>query len=90
MKQPNKRFALCVDNTDYAVSLIVNKVYAILPDPADLLRIVDESGEDYLYHQEEQFLPARISGQAASRAYPQPMTCLVASNVPLTGGRAKG
>lgn len=53
MKQPSKRFALCIDNTDYAASLIVNKVYAILPDPGaahdDLVRIVDESGEDYLY-----------------------------------------
>ena len=55
MKQPIKRFALCVDNTDYAAALIVNKVYPILPDPEaardDLLRIVDESGGDYLYHE---------------------------------------
>jgi len=54
MKQPTKSFALCVDNTDYEASLIVGKVYRILPDPRaakdDLIRIVDESGEDYLYH----------------------------------------
>ena len=35
-------------------SLIPGKVYRILPDPVaakdDLVRIVDESGEDYLYH----------------------------------------
>ncbi len=55
MKQSlTKPFALCVDNTDYKVSLICGKVYPILPDlmaaQDDLIRIVDESGEDYLYH----------------------------------------
>ncbi len=54
MKQPMKPFALCVDNTDYQASLVLGKVYRIMPDPKaardDLIRIVDESGEDYLYH----------------------------------------
>jgi hypothetical protein len=54
MKQPAKAFALCIDNTDYEASLIRGKVYRILPDPRaakdDFIRIVDESGEDYLYH----------------------------------------
>lgn len=54
MKQPAKHFALCVDNTDYEASLIPGKVYRLLPDPRaakdDFVRIVDESGEDYLYH----------------------------------------
>ena len=54
MKQPTKPFALCVDNTDYKASLIPGKVYRILPDlkaaKDDFVRIVDESGEDYLYH----------------------------------------
>lgn len=54
MKQPTKPFALCMDNADYRASLILGKVYRILPDPRaardDLVRIVDESGEDYLYH----------------------------------------
>jgi hypothetical protein len=54
MKQPTKPFALCVDNADYKASLILGKVYRIIPDPRaakdDLVRIVDESGEDYLYH----------------------------------------
>jgi hypothetical protein len=54
MKQPTKHFALCTDNTDYEASLIPGKVYRILPDPRaakdDFVRIVDESGEDYLYH----------------------------------------
>lgn len=54
MKPPTKPFALCIDNTDYEASLIRGKVYRILPDPRaakdDFVRIVDESGEDYLYH----------------------------------------
>jgi hypothetical protein len=39
---------------DYEASLILRKIYEIIPDELgdrdDLLRIVDESGEDYLYH----------------------------------------
>lgn len=54
MKQPSKPFALCVDNTGYKASLIPGKVYRLIPDARaakdDFVRIVDESGEDYLYH----------------------------------------
>ena len=54
MKAPSKPFALCIDNRGYRASLIPGKVYRILPDGRgakdDLVRIVDESGEDYLYH----------------------------------------
>ena len=54
MKTSPKQFVLCLDNTDYEASLIRGKVYRILADPSaakdDLVRIVDESGEDYLYH----------------------------------------
>jgi len=49
-----KRFALCLDNTDYQALLIAGKVYRILSDPEaerdDLVRIIGESGKDYLYH----------------------------------------
>jgi len=54
MRAPTKPFALCIDNTDYQASLIPGKVYRVVPDPRaakdDFVRIVDESGEDYLYH----------------------------------------
>jgi hypothetical protein len=57
MKESRKSFALCLDNTDYEASLIVGKVYPVLPDAKaakdDLVRIVDESGEDYLYHKSQ-------------------------------------
>ena len=53
MKRLSKRFALCLDNEGNEASLIVGKVYRVLPDARaakdDLVRIVDESGEDYLF-----------------------------------------
>ena len=54
MKQPIKPFALCINNDDYEASLILGKVYRLIPDQDaakdDFVRIVDESGEDYLFH----------------------------------------
>ncbi len=54
MTESKRRFAICVDNADYEASLILRKIYEIIADEAaagdDLLRIVDESEEDYLYH----------------------------------------
>ena len=49
-----KQFAICVNNKDYEASLIPRKIYEIIPDERaerdHFVRIVDESGEDYLYH----------------------------------------
>ena len=49
-----KIFVICIDNTDYEASLITRKVYEVIPDQQaekdDLIRVIDESGEDYLYH----------------------------------------
>ncbi len=47
------RFAVCVQNDGYEASLERNKIYVVLPDKdaendGDL-RVVDESGEDYLF-----------------------------------------
>ena len=54
MKRVTKRFALCLKNTGNEASLILGKVYRVVPDARagkdDLVRIVDESGEDYLFH----------------------------------------
>jgi hypothetical protein len=48
-----KQFVICIDNSGYPASLELHKVYAVLPDERaaidDFLRVVDESGEDYLY-----------------------------------------
>lgn len=57
-----KNYALCIDNSGYEASLILKKVYEVLVDKEaaqdDLIRIVDESGEDYLYHQSHFILVA--------------------------------
>lgn len=48
-----ENFVVCVSNDGYAVSLEPRKIYRVLPDRRasglGLLRVVDESGEDYLY-----------------------------------------
>jgi hypothetical protein len=47
------RFAICINNSEYPASLEVHKLYRVLPDDKAArdgdLRVVDESGEDYLY-----------------------------------------
>jgi hypothetical protein len=52
MKEPSVEFALCVKNDD-CDDLEVRKIYRLLPDEEaakeGYLRVVDESGEDYLY-----------------------------------------
>ena len=52
-KKPEAEFVVCLKNEGYVASLELHKIYRVLPDPqADKdgdLRIVDESGEDYLY-----------------------------------------
>lgn len=48
-----KRFAICIDNNGYEASLIPRKLYETIPDEQaeqdDFVRVIDESGEDYLY-----------------------------------------
>ncbi len=46
-------YVVCLGNEGYRSSLVVRKIYRVLPDPTAtkhrLLRIIDETGEDYLY-----------------------------------------
>ena len=57
MKRPSKQFALCLENEGNEASLILGKVYRVLPDARaakdDFVRIIDESGEDYLFHKSQ-------------------------------------
>ena len=52
-----RQFAVCLSNAGYKASLEVRKLYPVLEDAGaevdDLVRVIDESGEDYLY-------PARL------------------------------
>jgi len=53
MKRTEPRFVVCVKNKDYAASLELRKLYQVVSDEeaAKLhqIRVIDESGEDYLY-----------------------------------------
>jgi hypothetical protein len=54
-RSTRKQFVVCLRNDGYEVSLERRKIYQVLPD-ADAakhkqLRVIDESGEDYLYPQ---------------------------------------
>ena len=68
--EPQPRFVVCVNNKDYPASLELRKLYQIVPDDAAAkhhqLRVIDESGEDYLYP-EEYFVPVQLP-QAAEKA----------------------
>ncbi|OGA11484.1 MAG: hypothetical protein A3D95_01225 [Betaproteobacteria bacterium RIFCSPHIGHO2_12_FULL_69_13] len=52
-KSRTTHFAVCVDNRGYPASLELHKIYRVLPDDdAEAegdIRVIDESGEDYLY-----------------------------------------
>ena len=52
-----KRFVLCLRNGSYKASLEPRKIYRVVDDPQaearSLVRVIDESGEDYLF-------PARL------------------------------
>jgi hypothetical protein len=53
MRSSEKIFVICLQNKGYEVSLEPRKLYQVLPDPDAAkhrqLRVIDESGEDYLY-----------------------------------------
>lgn len=65
-KQPNSKpeFVVCINNGGYPASLELHKIYRVLPDEdaaADGdIRVVDESGEDYLYPASH-FAPVSVS-----------------------------
>ena len=66
----NHYFVVCVNNDDYAASLELRKLYEVLPDEEATkhgqLRIIDESGEDYLYP-ESFFAPVALPALSEER-----------------------
>jgi hypothetical protein len=66
---PAIRYVLCLDNEGYEASLVRRKVYRVVPDRAaedrGLVRVVDESGDDYLYAA-DLFVPIEVSAEAAA------------------------
>src|SRR5688572_12816944 len=59
-----QEYAVCINNSEYEVSLEHGKIYQVLPDTTGAdhgyLRVIDESGEDYLFDS-ERFFPITIS-----------------------------
>jgi len=49
----DKHFVVCVKNDEYEGALELRKIYEVLDDrdaePHEMIRVIDESGEDYLY-----------------------------------------
>ncbi len=70
MDPEHLEFVICIDNTSYSASLELRKAYPCLPDPQaakhQMIRVIDESGEDYLYP-EARFVRIELS-QPAARA----------------------
>ena len=60
---PDQQLVICIRNDQYPASLEVRKVYQALPDLVaaehHLVRIIDESGEDYLYP-DDYFMPVDL------------------------------
>ncbi len=58
-----RHFMICVDNRGYEASLEIRKIYEVIADKTaekhHQLRIIDESGEDYLFP-EDYFAPVRL------------------------------
>ena len=52
-RQQYPQFAVCINNEGYKASLELGKLYRIVPDKQaqthQLVRVIDESGEDYAY-----------------------------------------
>jgi hypothetical protein len=64
-------FVICVENKGYAASLELRKIYQVSPDKAasklHQIRVIDESGEDYLYP-EDYFVSVQLP-LAVERAF---------------------
>jgi hypothetical protein len=68
-------YALCLNNEGYEASLLVGKVYQVLPDAAaeqrGYLRVVDESGDDYAFATSRFYrldLPAAVAAELRQTA----------------------
>ena len=61
-------YVLCIDNGGYPESLEVRKIYPVLLDKVaesrKYLRVIDETGEDYLYPSKF-FVPIEVPPEAA-------------------------
>jgi hypothetical protein len=63
MSENSRQFAVCVRNEEHEESLELRKIYEIVDDPDaarhNMIRVIDEEGEDYLYPR-DWFLPIQL------------------------------
>jgi len=68
MSEQMTGFVMCIDNRGFAASLELRKVYRCKTDAEaaghGLVRVIDESGEDYLYPK-EMFEPVAVADTVA-------------------------
>jgi len=70
IKQKDKSLVhvVCIDNSDYPASLERHKIYRVVPDDDAAqdgdIRIIDESGEDYLYSA-DRFVPITVPAEVS-------------------------
>ncbi|HBY96593.1 MAG TPA: hypothetical protein DEP84_37060 [Chloroflexi bacterium] len=66
-QNPPPRFVLCINNKGYEDDLKLRTVYQVVPDEAaevsTYLRVIDETGEDYLYPA-AYFVPIEVPQEA--------------------------
>lgn len=64
----NDRFVICIKNEGYRASLEPRKIYRVVSDATaeskSMIRIVDESGEDYLFPTDF-FVPVEVPAEAS-------------------------
>jgi len=62
-KHNSSEFVVCINNTDYPASLELHKIYRVIDDKEAEdegdIRIIDESGEDYIYPS-SYFVPIQV------------------------------
>jgi hypothetical protein len=67
--RPRRQLVVCISNDGYEASLERRKIYVSLPDAKavkhGLIRVIDESGEDYLYSK-KRFRPVRLPEEVRS------------------------
>ena len=63
----NAKFVMCINNKEYEDDLALHKVYKVISSATEeqggWIRIVDETGEDYLYSAKH-FVPVQIPVEA--------------------------
>jgi hypothetical protein len=78
-QKTSSQFVICINNAEYPASLELHKIYRTLPNEESReegdIRIVDESGEDYLYPA-EYFLAVNLPqtiAHALNKSFPRPL-----------------